>query len=225
LHKEYRVDKITQGVLAVQLGRFLPRLFRAAGYHGWVILFDEVELMLRYSKLQRAKSYANVARLAGEIDGFETIGLLPVFATTDDFWTVAFQEKKDPEIPEWLRARGKPGDAELARDAEVGMRLLKQPTLLRRAQDEELEALKHNIRELHSTAFRWEAPSPAAREKLASSSVREHVKSWITQLDLMLLYPDYRPIVTAETVKQDYFEDEDLSGDEQDSNADSSDDL
>lgn len=225
LHKEYRVDKILQGVLAVQLWRFLPRLFRAAGYHGWVVLFDEVELMLRYGKLQRARSYANVARLAGEIHGFETMGLLPVFATTDDFWTVASQEKKDTEVPEWLQVRGKRDDAELARDANVGMRLLKHPTLLRRAQDEELEALKHKIRDLHSTAFQWEAPLPAARETLASSSVRENVKSWITQLDLMLLYPDYRPIVTAERVEQDYSEDEDLSGDEQNSKTDSSNDL
>jgi len=41
----------------------------------------------------------------------------------------------------------------------------------------------------------------------------------------MLLYPDYRPIVTAERVEQDYSEDEDLSGDEQNSKTDSSNDL
>ena len=51
------------------------------------------------------------------------------------------------------------------------------------------------------------------------------LSKWITQLDLMLLYPDYRPIVTAERVEQDYSEDEDLSREEKDSEGDSSNNL
>ena len=47
--------------LAVQRFRFLARLFVAAGYQGWLLLFDEVELIGRYSLLQRAKSYAQLA--------------------------------------------------------------------------------------------------------------------------------------------------------------------
>jgi len=41
----------------------------------------------------------------------------------------------------------------------------------------------------------------------------------------MLLYPDYRPIVTAKRVEQDYSEDEDLSREEKDSEGDSSNNL
>ena len=48
--------------LAAQRFRFASRLMRAAGYAGWVILIDEVELIGTYSSLQRAKSYIEVAR-------------------------------------------------------------------------------------------------------------------------------------------------------------------
>ena len=48
--------------LARQRLRFLPRLLRAGGHAGWVVLFDEVELIGRYSLLQRGRSYAELAR-------------------------------------------------------------------------------------------------------------------------------------------------------------------
>lgn len=219
-HKAYRVKTLTQKELGSQLWRFLPRLFHAAGYKGWVVLFDEVELMLRYSKLQRAKSYANVARLAGGTKDFGICGLLPVFAVTDEFWADADGEKKrDYEIPEWLRCRGKPGDEQLAKDAEAGMKLLKRAMPLRSARAEELAELKDKVRRLHSQAFGWEAPPPGAREALASSSVREHVKSWITQWDMMLLYPGYRPDIVAEHVVHDYAEDAELSREDQEADS------
>jgi hypothetical protein len=48
--------------LARQRMRFAARLLAAAGSPGWLVLFDEVELIGRYSLLQRAKSYAELAR-------------------------------------------------------------------------------------------------------------------------------------------------------------------
>ena len=211
---DYRVRTMPQRELGAHLWRFLPRLFKAAGYNGWVVLIDEVELMLRYSKLQRAKSYAQVARLAGVTKEFKASGLVPVFSVTDDFWTAAENEKRDSEIPEWLRDRGRPGDVELARDAEAGMKLLKRSKSLRSARGDEFAELKERVRELHCRAFGWDAPPAREREALASRSIREHVKSWITQWDMMLLYPDYRPNIVVEEVTADYSEDSDLSREE-----------
>jgi hypothetical protein len=48
--------------LARQRFRFLARLFVAAGCEGWVLLFDEVELIGRYTLPQRGRSYAELAR-------------------------------------------------------------------------------------------------------------------------------------------------------------------
>ncbi|MHB9035027.1 MAG: BREX system ATP-binding domain-containing protein [Armatimonadota bacterium] len=211
---DYRVRTIPQRELGIHLWRFLPKLFRAAGYNGWVVLIDEVELMLRYSKLQRAKSYAQVARIAGVTKDFKVSGLLPVFSITDDFWTAADSEKRDSEIPEWLRERGRSGDVELARDAEAGMKLLKRSKSLRSAKREEFAELKERVRELHSRAFGWKAPPARERETLASRSIREHVKSWIAEWDMMLLYPDYRSHIVVDEVVPDYSEDSDLSKEE-----------
>ena len=197
---EYRVRSIRQRELGLHLWRFLPRLFQAAGYNGWVLLLDEVELMLRYSKLQRAKAYAQIARLAGLAKDCKMSGFLPVFAVTDDFWSTAEGEKRDSELAEWLRDRGRPGDVELARDAEAGMKLLKRAKALRPAQRDEFAELKERVKRLHSTAFGWEAPSIANGEALSSRSIREHIKSWITRWDLMLLYPGYRTEIVVEHI-------------------------
>lgn len=215
-HSEYRVRAMPQRELGKHLWQFLPRLFQAAGRHGWVVLIDEAELMLRYSKLQRAKSYAQIARLAGIVKDYKLSGFLPVISVTDDFWATAEGEKRDTELAEWLRDRNRPGDIELARDAEAGMKLLKRARPLRPARGEEFAELKERIRSLHSQAFDWNAPPAHEREALSSRSIREHIKSWITEWDMMLLYPDYRPEIVVDEIKPDYTEDTDLSREESD---------
>ena len=208
----YRIKSIPQRELGLHLWRFLPRLFDAAGYGGWVVLIDEVELMLRYSKLQRAKAYAQIARLAGVARDFKMFGLLPVFSVTDDFWATLSDWLKDStELADWLRNRGRPGDVELARDVDAGIKLLRRPNVLRPARERELGELKDHLRRLHSLAFGWNAPPARELDSLSSRSVREYVKSWIAEWDMMLLYPDYRPEIVVEEVKPDYSEDKDLS--------------
>ena len=46
--------------------RFLLELIKAAGYRGWVILMDEIELVANYSVLQRARSYGELTRWLGQ---------------------------------------------------------------------------------------------------------------------------------------------------------------
>ena len=53
--------------------RFLLELIKAAGYRGWVILMDEIELVANYSVLQRARSYA----VAYSLDGPSSRGTIP----------------------------------------------------------------------------------------------------------------------------------------------------
>jgi len=60
--KTFSFSPITVRELARQRSRFLPRLLRAGGGAGWVILLDEVELIGRYSLLQRGRAYAELTR-------------------------------------------------------------------------------------------------------------------------------------------------------------------
>jgi len=78
----YKIDKASARELAMQRYQFTPRLMVAAGYAGWIILVDEVELIARYSLRQRAKSYAQLARLLGGLEEFRIPGLACVLAIT-----------------------------------------------------------------------------------------------------------------------------------------------
>jgi len=172
--------------------------------------------MLRYSKLQRAKSYAQIARLAGVAKDFRMFGMLPVFSITDDFWATLSDWLKDStELADWLRRRGRPGDAEMARDVEAGIKLLRRPTVLRPARERELGELKEHLRNLHSLAFGWNAPPAHELDNLSSRSVREYVKSWIAEWDMILLYPDYKSQIVVDEIVPDYTEDKDLSAEEE----------
>ena len=54
----FALKAVPAAALTRQLTCFLPLLFRAVGYAGWCVLLDEIELIGRYTPLQRALSYA-----------------------------------------------------------------------------------------------------------------------------------------------------------------------
>jgi hypothetical protein len=60
--KAFVIKAVAAKVLNLQRFRFMSRLILAAGYSGWVMFLDEVELVARYSLLQRARSYAELSR-------------------------------------------------------------------------------------------------------------------------------------------------------------------
>ena len=83
----------------------------AAGYSGWVLLVDEVELIGRYSLKQRARSYAELARWMGKLEKVSYPGLSTAFALTADFSSFVLEGRNDVErIPGRLRASEPPAD-------------------------------------------------------------------------------------------------------------------
>ena len=117
--------------LARQRFRFAARLFRAAGHAGWIVLFDEVELIGRYSLLQRGRSYAELARWLGSPQPDSAVPLSAVFAMTDDFEAAVLTGKDDrTQIPARLRAKQSPEWDETAALAEAGMRHIEHDMLL-----------------------------------------------------------------------------------------------
>jgi hypothetical protein len=143
--------------LARQRFQFAARLLRASGRAGWVILFDEVELIGRYSLLQRGRSYAELARWLSpsRASGDGTPPLIPVLAMTDDFEAAVLTGKGDCEnLPARLRSKATPEWAETAGLAEVGMRYIEQNTLrLTPPDDAELDRAYAALKRLHGQAF------------------------------------------------------------------------
>lgn len=199
--------------LARQRLHFLPRLLRAAGYAGWVVLLDEVELIGRYSVLQRGRSYAELARW---LDGEPGEPLVTVAAMTDDFEAAVLTGKGDRDaLPTKLRDKQTEEYAEMASLAEVGMRHIERNTIsLVPADEAELDRVYRTLRALHGAAYRWAPPDIAGLERLGATRMRQYVRAWINEWDLIRLDPDYSPATEVIEVASDYREDPDLTEDD-----------
>jgi len=208
----YRLESVPARELAIQRLQFLARLILAAGYAGWVVLFDEVELIGRYSFKQRARSYAELARWAGKLKTGGIPGVAATFAITTDFDAAVLQEKGDLErIPGKLRASGADADAKLASQAEHGMRMIaREPLRLRGPDRVMLERTRLEIRALHARAFGWDPPDTGTGEQLSTTRMRQYVRRWINEWDLTRLYPEYAPEMVAADVQVQYTEQAEL---------------
>ncbi len=212
----YRLAGISERDLSLQRFRFVARLMQAAGYAGWVVLLDEVELIGRYTSLQRAKSYAEVARWARGDRDDPAAPLCAVLTTVDDFDTQVLVGKNDVVlIPMRLRAKGTVADELLAGQAEVGMRIIEREQVrLQPPGREELDRTYAQLEHIHAEAYGWDPPVVPGLERLASNRMRQYVRAWINEWDLRRLDPAYRPEVTVAGLEVDLSTDADLDAPE-----------
>ncbi len=195
----YPLAAIRERDLSRQRFRFVARLAQAAGYSGWVVLLDEAELIGRYATLQRAKSYAEIARwIRGDRDD-PTAPLCAVLTTVDDFEGQVLVGKNDVElIPKRLRAGGTADDEVLAAQAETGMRIIEREQVqLQPPGQEELDRTYNQLRQIHREAYNWEPPDVAGLERLPSNRMRQYVRAWINEWDLRRLDPTYTPVLVT----------------------------
>jgi hypothetical protein len=203
----FDLTRITETTLALQRERFIPLLFRAAGFAGWCVLIDEVELIGRYSPLQRARAYAELARWLALGSATRVPGLYVAAAITDDFASQVINNRQDDEkLPERLRFKGTPELAELALTA---MRAIEAAPVLSPPAEADLQRYVDILRRSYGAAYDWTAPPLPAGERRTNRTMRHHVRSWITQWDVLRLQS--RATRTEEvTVPSNYAETADL---------------
>lgn len=206
--KTFKLSPVKARDLARQRLRFLPRLLRAGGSAGWVVLFDEVELIGRYSLLQRGRAYAELARWLDGDPVDEGEPLVVVAAITDDFETAVLSGKNDREgLPPRLRDKQTEEYVEMASLAEMGMQHIERDLHSLAPPDEaELDRAYRTLRGLHGSAYGWEPPDVAGLEQLGATRMRQYVRAWINEWDLVRLDPGYRPITEVVDVPGDYRE-------------------
>ena len=206
---QFAFPAVTARELARQRTRFLSRLLRAAGYAGWVVLFDEVELIGRYSLLQRGRSYAELARWSGAAREDPTAPLATVLALTDDFEAAVLVGKDDrTQVPSRLRDKQTPEWAETAALAEKGIRALQRDLLLLSAPDAaELDRAYRTLKQLHGSAYDWSPPDVAGLERLGATRMRQYVRAWINAWDLVRLDPSHVPDTEVLDLTSGYDED------------------
>ena len=176
--------------------RFVLELIKAAGYNGWVILLDEIELVANYSVLQRARSYAELARWIGRTPEEKYPGLVVVGTMTADLPVVVLDDKEDRDkAAPRLRARGREADILTAVRAEAGMQLLEHGVRnLAEPDGDMLLNLYGQLKAIHSQAYGWEAPEIDHDIGRGSTGrIRSYVRRWINEWDLRRLFPETEP--------------------------------
>jgi P-loop Domain of unknown function (DUF2791) len=204
----FSLKPVAAAALTDQLTRFVPLLFRAAGYAGWCILLDEVELIGRYAALQRALSYAWLGAWLG-LDGKRRLrGIVSAYAITDDFVAAVINARQDSEkLPERLTLKGRAPEAVLALS---GIRHIERTVLQHRLlppTPDDLAACHDKVQRLYSAAYHWPAPTLPPPERTSSRTMRQYIKGWITQWDLLRLSGGVGVALVDDRIASNYTED------------------
>ncbi|MEC5414309.1 BREX system ATP-binding domain-containing protein [Aurantimonas sp. C2-4-R8] len=206
--KLFDIRPVKAADLAVQRLQFASRLFKAAGFGGWCVLLDEVELIGRYSPLQRGRSYAELCRWLCLSPDVGIPGIVSVCAITDDFKDAVLDRRLDTEkIPRALEAKGLDRQARLA---ELAMSTIERRQHFLAPPDESrLRQGLQSVGGLYETAYGWPPPLIDVGERLTGKTIRQYTKSWITDWDIQRLYRMQSEIAT-ESMASDYTENQDL---------------
>lgn len=126
--------------------QFMSHLFNLMGYHGWVILIDETELMGRLGKKARLNAYRNMARfLLPERCPENTFS---IFALSASYTEDVIEAKHEYENLEAVY----PDEPEPART--VLDLLVKAPQLVPLTK-EEISSVLGKIQDFHGRAYEW----------------------------------------------------------------------
>ncbi len=162
---------------------FMSHLFLRLGYNGWVILFDETELMGRLGKKARMNAYRNMASFLMPSDRLESV--FTMFALSASYEEDVILGKHEyetlSELPEQEPMKS------------VLDTLVKAPQLLPLTRDE-IQEVFGRIREFHGKAYDWQPPI-SAEELMASSMsggflLRTRIRAAIETLDQLYQYGD-----------------------------------
>ena len=125
---------------------FMSHLFLQMGYHGWVILIDETELMGRLGKKARLNAYRNMAHFLMPEKSLEST--FSIFALSASYAEDVIEAKHEYENLELIY----PEEQERAKTV---LELLERaPQLLPLTRDEINEIL-YKIQDFHGKAYEW----------------------------------------------------------------------
>lgn len=96
------------------------------------------------------------------------------------------------------------------------MGLIERDMLLLTAPEaDELDYAYQRLKALHSEAFGWNALDVTGLERLGTTRMRQYVRAWINEWDLVRLDPTYHPHTKVVPVTFSYAEQPDLDVNEE----------
>ena len=218
----FRAPRVTD--LALQQLRFAIELIKGVGFRGWVVLLDEIELIGSYSVLQRARSYAEIARWMGLDSSQSHPGLIVVGAVTDDFASAIISPDGPRKDRDYVRPRLEQSTrySELSTLAEKGMRLLEEDCVaLDPPTDQDVQEAAEILRCLYRKAYDWEPPphEMSTGEAGFRRRMRYKVRAAINEWDLLRLNMVRRPDTEIENYTNPYEENVHLEDESKDAPA------
>lgn len=185
---------------------FMSALFRRLGYAGWVILFDEAELIGRLGKKARAKSYGTMQSFLRPSAMLEAV--FSVFAFSSSFTEEVIDKKHEFENAETIFA----DDAAALKAAKATLNaIIDAPELASLSKAEILRVLE-SIQEFHGMAYDWEPqidPETIYNEtEGAGYLLRTRIRAAIELLDQLYQYGKAGKISITELGKEQFEEDD-----------------
>ena len=185
---------------------FLSHLFRQLGYAGWVLLFDEAELIGGMGKKARAKSYVEIQRFLRPSPKLE--GVFALFAFSSSYVEDVIDKKKEEENVQTTYAEDP--DALTAATATVNA-ILSAPELAPLTKDEILQVLL-SIQEFHGRAYGW-TPDVSAEAIYAATEaggylLRTKIRAAIEFFDQLYQYGEAGRTRITELGRETFEEDD-----------------
>ena len=164
---------------------FMSRLFLLLGYQGWVILFDEAELIGKLGKKTRLKAYSNMDRFLCPAKNLEAV--YSIFTLGASFAEDVIEGKREFEyIAESFM------DIETRKAIHNTLNTIKAAEQLLPLSREETLAILDKVREFHGKAYGWNADVDM-KEVLAviekrSNLLRTRIRAAVEFLDQLYQY-------------------------------------
>ena len=171
--------------------KFLSRLFMELGYSGWVVLFDELELIrLLGGQIARGKSYSELANWMGFKEQRATQGLTVIGCMTAGYVQERIDWSNDGECElEAIPARLLDSkSAHLQKSAKFGMEVLQKWDAdhvlhLNQPTNESLMQVQNVLRQVYESTYGIQV-DPISIEGSSSDPMRMHIRRWIISWDL-----------------------------------------
>ena len=181
---------------------FLSHMFLQMGYNGWVILFDETELIGRLSKKARLQAYRNMAEFLKPNQNMEAV--YSMFALTASYVEDVIEAKHEYQNLEELY----PNDMEPMKS--VLDLIIKAPQLIPLTKEEIYDVLK-KVQLFHGRAYGWEPNLSLETIMEATNSggylLRTKLRAAIEFLDQLYQYGKIGKTAINELGKESFEED------------------
>ena len=185
---------------------FMSHLFHQKGYDGWVILFDEAELIGRLNKKARAKSYTEIAHFLKPDPRLEHV--FSLFAFSSSYLEDVVDKKNDPQNVSEVFAE----QPDLLADANYALGQIEKAPELAPLTRSEVEQVLVRLQEFHGKAYDWH---PAvSRETLYRITekggylLRTKIRIAIEFLDQLYQYGEAGDTKITELGKESFEEDD-----------------